>query len=127
MSSKCSTLHDIETASQIVDSFLSTPGALTPTVINTLVTQILLVEGSVQSLPINAVRKADIITRLNQAVTLLQGGTPGLTNIEIILAVSQILQTVSLKVDNLCLPCPQGTVTVNPSNTFSTLCSCSCN
>ena len=126
MSSKCSTLQDIETASQIVDSFLSTPGALTPTVVTTLVNQILLVEGSVQSLPINNVRKTDILTRLNQAITLLQGGTQGLSNIEIILAVSQILQTVSLKVENLTLPCPQGIVTVNPSNTFSTLCQCSC-
>jgi hypothetical protein len=126
MSSKCSTLQAIETASQIVDAFLSTPSALTPTAINTLVNQILLVEGSVQSLPINNVRKADIINRLNQAVTILQGGTPGLTNIEIILAVSQILQTVFIKVDNLCLPCPQGLVFVNPSNVFNTACCCSC-
>jgi hypothetical protein len=121
MSSKCSVLQDIANASQIVDSFLSTPASLTPTDINTLVNQILLVQGAVQDLPINAVRKADIINRLNQAITILQGGA-GITNIEIILAVSQILQTVALKVENLTLPCTQGIAIIHPSNTFSTIC-----
>lgn len=126
MSSKCSVLQDIANASQVVDSFLSTPGALTPTVITSLVTQVLLVEGAVQDLPINATRKSDIINRLNQAVSILQGGTPGLSNIEILLTVSQILQTVGLKVENLMIPCSQGIVTVTPSNIFNTSCNLCC-
>ncbi|MGE5581475.1 MAG: hypothetical protein ACM3X9_02965 [Bacillota bacterium] len=120
--SKCSILQAISSASQAVDAFLSNPAGLTATTANNLISQILLVQGAAQALPINAVRKGDIIGRLNQAISLLQFSTPGLTNIEIILAVSQILQTVSLKVENLTLPCPQGIVTVHPSNTFSTLC-----
>lgn len=123
MSSKCSVLQDIANASQFVDSFLSTPAALTPTTSAAIINQLLLVQGAIQDLPINAIRKADIIGRLNQAIALLQGGT-GLTNIEIILAVSQILQTVALKVENLTLPCPQGIAIIHPSNTFSTSCHC---
>ena len=125
MSSKCSVLQDIANAAQVVDSFLSTPGSLTPATAASLINQLLLVQGAVQDLPLNAIRKADIINRLNQAIALLQGGT-GLTNIEIILAVSQILQTVALKVENLRLPCTQGITIVHPSNTFSTICN-SCN
>jgi hypothetical protein len=124
MSSKCSVLQDIANASQIVDSFLSTPAALTPTVAASIINQLLLVQGAVQDLPINAVRKTDILTRLNQAITLLSGVT-GLTGIETILAVSQILQTVALKIENLRLPCSQGITIVHPSNTFSTICNCS--
>lgn len=123
MSSKCSVLQDIANASQIVDSFLSSPASLTPTAAASLVTQLLLVQGAVQDLPLNAIRKTDIINRLNQAIALLQVAI-GLTNIETILAVSQILQTVALKVQNLTLPCPQGITIVHPSNTFSTICNC---
>jgi hypothetical protein len=121
MSSKCSVLQDLAKVSQDVDSFLSKHNALTTTAINTLVSEILSVQGAAQDLPINATRKADIIKRFTQAVTILQGGA-GLSNIDKILAVSQILQTIALKVENLTLPCPQGTVTVHPSNTFSTIC-----
>ena len=123
MSSKCSVLQDIANASQIEDSFLSMPAALTPATAASIVNQLLLVQGAVQALPINAVRKADIINRLNQAITLLSGVT-GLTSIETILAVSQILQTVALKVENLRLPCSQGLTIVHPSNTFNTICNC---
>ncbi len=123
MSSKCSVLQAIANASQSVDSFLSNPAGLTATAVTSLVNQVLLVQGAVQDLPINAVRKTDIVNRLNQAVTILQGGT-GLTNIEIILAVSQILQTVALKVENLTLSCPQGITIIRPSNIFSTICQC---
>jgi hypothetical protein len=121
MSSKCSVLQDLATVSQDVDSFLSNPAGLTSTVITTLVNEILSVQGAAQDLPINATRKADIINRLTQAITILQGGA-GLSNIDIILAVSQILQTVALKVENLVLPCTQGIATIHPSNTFSTIC-----
>ncbi|HBE79505.1 MAG TPA: hypothetical protein DDW65_17270 [Firmicutes bacterium] len=123
MSSKCSVLQDIANVSQNVDSFLSTPAALTPTTAAALINQILLLQGAVRDLPINAIRKTDILNRLNQAITLLQG-VIGLTNIETILSVSQILQTVALKVENLCLPCSQGITIVHPSNTFSTICNC---
>jgi hypothetical protein len=123
MSSKCSVLQDLATVSQDVDAFLSNPTGLTTTAITTLVNEILSVQGAAQDLPINATRKADIINRLTQAVTILQGGA-GLSNINIILAVSQILQTVALKVENLTLPCTQGIATIHPSNTFSTSCHC---
>ena len=122
MSSKCSVLQDLAVVSQNVDAFLSTPAALTATTASTLISQLTSVQGAVQALPINAIRRSDILNRLNQAIALLQFTTPGLTNIEIILAVSQILQTVSLKVENLTIPCPQGILTVNPSNTFNTIC-----
>jgi hypothetical protein len=104
-----------------VDAFLSNPAALTPAAVATLINQILSVQGAAQDLPINAIRKADIVNRLSQAIAILQG-TGGLTGVSLILAVSQILQTVALKVENLTLPCTQGIVTIHPSNTFSTIC-----
>jgi hypothetical protein len=121
MSSKCSVLQNLANVSQDVDSFLSNPAGLTTAVRSTLISEIASLQGAVQDLPLNAIRKADIQNRLTQAITILQGGT-SLSNIDIILAVSQILQTVALKIENLRLPCNQGVETVHPSNTFSTIC-----
>lgn len=120
--SACSVLQAIQNLAQIVDDFLSSPSSLTTSAINNLVLQIELIKGSVQELPINSKRKGDIISRLNQAESILQSTTSSLRNIERILAVSQILQTVVLKIQNLRLPCPQGKTTVVSSNTFSTIC-----
>ena len=102
MSTTLSTLQSIKNTSQSVDDFLSNPGSLTAAAINDLNIQIELIKGAVRELPINNTSKNDILNRLNQAESILQSS--GLTKIERILAVSQILQTVALKVETLCLP-----------------------
>ena len=125
MSSACSVLRRIEEVSQAVAEFLGNPGALTPAVAADLINRIELIRGAVRSLPLAAGAKNDLLRRLNQAQFILQNGTPGLSAIERILAVLQILQLSAFKLKNRKLPCPQGFITVHPSNRFNTLCVCS--
>ena len=122
MSSKCSVLNDLANLSQTVASFLSSPGTLTPTDITNLVTVVQTAQGAVRDLPINITRKTDILNRLDQAIFILQNNVFLFNTPTKLLAVLEIFQLVSLKVQNLMLPCPQGIVTVTPSNKFSTLC-----
>ncbi len=123
MSSKCSVLRDLTHLSQLVDDFLSNPGALNNSSVNFLISRFLSVQGAAQALPIKKAKKCDILHRFAQAISILQS-RDGLSNINIILAISQILQTIRLKIEDLCIPCPQGIVTVHPSNTFNTSCKC---
>jgi len=125
VSSACSVLRRIEEVSQAVAEFLGNPGALTPAVAADLINRIELIRGAVRSLPLAAGAKNDLLRRLNQAQFILQNGTPGLSAIERILAVLQILQLSAFKLKNRKLPCPQGFITVHPSNRFNTLCVCS--
>ncbi|NLW60062.1 MAG: hypothetical protein GX073_06945 [Firmicutes bacterium] len=125
MSSACSVLRRIEEVSQAVAEFLGNPGALTPAVAADLINRIELIRGAVRSLPLAAGAKNDLLRRLNQAQFILQNGTLGLSAIERILAVLQILQLSAFKLKNRKLPCPQGFITVHPSNRFNTLCVCS--
>lgn len=121
--SACSALQNIQNISQTIADFLANPGAFNATVAANLVIQIELVKGSVRELPINAIRKNDILNRLNEAQLILQqNGALGFTAITELLAILQILQLSALKIQNLRLPCPQGITTVVPSNTFSTIC-----
>lgn len=121
--SACSVLQNIQNVSQVIADFLANPGAFSPTTAANLIIQIELVKGAVRELPINATRKNDILNRLNEAQFILQqNGALGFTIITELLAILQILQLSALKVQNLCLPCPQGTTTVRPSTTFSTRC-----
>lgn len=121
--SKCSVLQDIQNLLQAIAEFLGNPGAFNPTVAANLITQIELVRGAVRALPINATRKNDILTRLNEAQFILQqNGALGFDAITELLAILQILQISALKIQNLFLPCTQGITTVHPSNTFSTVC-----
>ena len=121
--SACSVLQNIQNVSQMIADFLGNPGAFNPTVAADLVTQIELIRGAVRELPINALRKNDILARLNEAQFILQQNSAlGFTAITELLAVMQILQLSALKIQNLRLPCPQGLTTVHPSNTFSTTC-----
>jgi hypothetical protein len=123
--SACSALQNIQTISQQISPFLGNPGAFTPAVAASLVTQIELIKGSVRELPINATRKNDILTQLSEAQFILQqNGALGFTAITELLAVLQLLQLSALKIQNLRLSCPQGITTVHPSNTFSTICNC---
>ena len=124
MSSACSVLRRIEEVSQAVAEFLGNPGALTPAVAADLINRIELIRGAVRSLPLASGPKNDILRRLNQAQFILQNGTLGLTPIERVLSVLQILQLSAFKVKNRKLPCPQGFVTVHPSNRFNTICAC---
>lgn len=124
MSSACSVLRRIEEVSQAVAEFLGNPGALTPAVAADLINQIKLIRGAVRALPLASGPKNDILRRLNQAQFILQNGTLGLSAIDRILAVLQILQLSAFKVKNRKLPCPQGFVTVHPSNRFNTICAC---
>ena len=125
MSSACTVLRRIEEVSQAVAEFLGNPAALTPAVAAELSNQIELIRGAVRNLPLAAGPKNDILRRLNQAQFILQNGTLGLTAIERLLAVLQILQLSAFKVQNRKLPCPQGFVKVHPSGRFNTLCLCS--
>lgn len=125
VSSACSVLRRIEEVSQAVAEFLGNPGALTPAVAADLINRIELIRGAVRSLPLAAGAKNDLLRRLNQAQFILQNGTLGLSTIERILAVLQILQLSAFKLKNRKLPCPQGFITVHPSNRFNTLCVCS--
>jgi len=125
VSSACSVLRRIEEVSQAVAEFLGNPGALTPAVAADLINRIELIRGAVRSLPLAAGAKNDLLRRLNQAQFILQNGTLGLSAIERILAVLQILQLSAFKLKNRKLPCPQGFITVHPSNRFNTLCVCS--
>ena len=125
MSSACTVLRRIEEVSQAVAEFLGNPAALTPAVAADLINQIELIRGAVRNLPLAAGPKNDILRRLNQAQFILQNGTLGLTAIERLLAVLQILQLSAFKVQNRKLPCPQGFVKVHPSGRFNTLCLCS--
>lgn len=125
VSSACSVLRRIEEVSQAVAEFLGNPGALTPAVAADLINRIELIRGAVRSLPLAAGAKNDLLRRLNQAQFILQNGTLGLSAIERILAVLQILLLSAFKLKNRKLPCPQGFITVHPSNRFNTLCVCS--
>ena len=124
MSSACSVLRRIEEVSQAVAEFLGNPAALTPAVAADLINQIELIRGAVRNLPLAAGPKNDLLRRLNQAQFILQNGTLGLSAIDRILAVLQILQLSAFKLKNRKLPCPQGFVVVHPSNRFNTLCVC---
>ena len=124
MSSACSVLRRIEVVSQEVAEFLGNPSALTPAIAAELSNQIELIRGVVRNLPLSTARKNDILRRLNQAQFILANGTLGLSDIERILSVLQILQLSAMKVKNRKLPCVGGFVTVHPSNCFSTICRC---
>lgn len=124
MSSACSVLRRIEDVSQAVAEFLGNPSALTPTVASDLINRIELIRGGVRNLPLSSGRKNDLLRRLNQAQFILQNGTLGLSDIQRILSVMQILQLSAMKVNNRKLPCTGGIVTVHPSNRFSTICRC---
>ncbi|HHW12006.1 MAG TPA: hypothetical protein GXX33_03285 [Firmicutes bacterium] len=124
MSSACSVLRRIEEVSQAVAEFLGNPAALTPAVAADLINQIELIRGAVRNLPLASGPKNDLLRRLNQAQFILQNGTLGLSAIEQLLAVLQILQLSAFKLKNRKLPCPQGFVVVHPSNRFNTLCVC---
>ncbi|HHT47699.1 MAG TPA: hypothetical protein GXZ98_00155 [Firmicutes bacterium] len=124
MSSACSVLRRIEEVSQAVAEFLGNPGALTPAVAADLITRIELIRGAVRNLPLAAGPKNDLLRRLNQAQFILQNGTLGLSDIQRVLAILQILQLSAFKLQNRKLPCPQGFVIVHPSNRFNTLCHC---
>ncbi len=122
MSSSCSVLRRIEDVSQAVAEFLGNPSALTPSVAADLSNRIELIRGAVRNLPLAAGPKNDILRRLNQAQFILANGSLGLSDIQRVLSVLQILQLSAFKVGNRKLPCPQGVVTVHPSNRFSTIC-----
>jgi len=124
MSSACSVLRRIEVVSQEVAEFLGNPSALTPAIAADLSNQIELIRGVVRNLPLSTARKNDILRRLNQAQFILANGTLGLSDIERILSVLQILQLSAMKVKSQKLPCVGGLVTVHPSNRFSTVCVC---
>ncbi|HBL36652.1 MAG TPA: hypothetical protein DDZ55_07575 [Firmicutes bacterium] len=124
MSSSCSVLRRIENVSQAVAEFLGNPGALTPAIAADLITQIELIRGAVRNLPLASGPKNDILRRLNQAQFILNNGTLGLSDIERVLSVLQILQLSAFKVNSRKLPCVQGFVTVHPSNRFNTACRC---
>lgn len=124
MSSSCSVLRRIENVSQAVAEFLGNPGALTPAVAADLITQIELIRGAVRNLPLASGPKNDILRRLNQAQFILNNGTLGLSDIERVLSVLQILQLSAFKVSSRKLPCVQGFVAVHPSNRFNTTCHC---
>jgi hypothetical protein len=124
MSSSCSVLRRIENVSQAVAEFLGNPGALTPAVAADLITQIELIRGAVRNLPLASGPKNDILRRLNQAQFILNNGTLGLSDIERVLSVLQILQLSAFKVSSRKLPCVQGFVAVHPSNCFNTTCHC---
>ena len=124
MSSACSVLRRIEEVSQEVAEFLGNPSALTPAIAADLSNRIELIRGGVRNLPLASGPKNDILRRLNQAQFILQNGTLGLSNIQRILSVLQILQLSALKVSSRKLPCPPGFVTVHPSNRFNTICRC---
>jgi hypothetical protein len=123
MSCSLIVLNGIENVSQTVANFLTNPASLTSANATTLITQIELVIGSVRELPLNAQRKADIINRLVEAQVILQNGTLGLTTIEQLLAVLQILQVAALKVSDRNIPCVQGFTSASHSNVFNTSCS----
>jgi hypothetical protein len=123
MSCSLIVLTAIENVSQSVANFLTNPASLTAANATALITQIELVIGSVRELPLNATRKADIINRLTEAEVILQNGTLGLTTIEQLLAVLQVLQVAALKVSDRNIPCVQGFTNASPSNVFNTSCS----
>jgi hypothetical protein len=125
MSCSLIVLNAIENVSQTVANFLANPALFTATTVNAanLITQIELVIGSVRELPLNAQRKADIINRLTEAEAILQNTALGLTPIEQLLTVLQILQLAALKVSDRNIPCVQGFTNASPSNVFNTNCS----
>ena len=124
MSSACSVLRRIEDVSQAVAEFLGNPGALTRAVAADLINRIELIRGAVRNLPLASGPKNDLLRRLNQAQFILQNGTLGISAIEQVLAVMQILQLSAFKLQSRKLPCVQGFVTVHPSNRFNTICRC---
>jgi hypothetical protein len=124
MSNTCIILNAIENVSQFVADFLANPGSFTTADATFLINEIELVIGSVRELPLNQQRKFDILNRLAEAQVILQNGTLGLSQINQLLAVLQILQVAALKVSNRKIPCTQGFTDVRPSNTFNTSCPC---
>jgi hypothetical protein len=121
--SACSVLRSIEQTQQQIANFINNPAALTATQRVRLSNLIESIRGAVRELPLRSGPKDDIINRLNQANNLILNGS---ASIATILAVLQILSLVALKVQTRKLPCPQGLVTVIPSNCFNTICKC-CN
>lgn len=119
--SSCSILRAIEQAEQQIANFINNPTALTTTQRTRLVSLINSISGAVRELPLRVGPKTDILNRLTQAANLLSTGPATLATI---LAVLQILSLVALKVQTRKLPCPQGIVTVVPSNCFNTICNC---
>lgn len=115
--SVCSVLRNIQNVEQQIAPFLATPAALTPAVAASLVTSIELIKGAVRELPLAFVPKNDILNVLTEAQTILQlNGALGLTSIEQLLSVLQLLDLAALKVRNTNLGCPQGFTTVSSSS-----------
>lgn len=125
--SVCSVLQNIQNVSQTIADFLVNPGLFNLTVATNLITQIEIIKGAVRELPINFIRKNDILNRLSEAQLILQqDGALGYTTLTELLAILQILQLSAFKIQNLHLSCPQGTTTVVGATVFSSLCN-SCN
>jgi hypothetical protein len=122
MSNTCIILRAIETVSQSVADFLLVPATFTTTDAANLVIQIQSLIGTVRELPLLQVPKNDILNRLNEIILLLQDGALGLSVIERLLAVSQLLQVVAIKALSRPIPCTQGFTYARPSNTFNTIC-----
>ncbi|MGD9156612.1 MAG: hypothetical protein PVG90_14115 [Bacillota bacterium] len=123
MSNTCTILRAIETVSQSVEDFIPVPGTFTAADAANLIVQIQSLIGAVRELPL-AHGKSDIINRLNESILILQNGTLGLSVTEQLLAVSQLLQVVTLKALTRPIPCTQGFTCASPSNTFNTICIC---
>jgi hypothetical protein len=98
--SVCSATRSLSDLTQLVLDGIQTGNSNLFSQINI---QIELVKGIIRELPIMATRKNDILFRLDQAQIELQTGVlPGDTAAGLLSAVLQILQVVTLKIQNIC-------------------------
>ena len=127
MASPASLINSIIAVLQTVGDLLAAPFTFTTTEAANLNTTIQTIRGAIQALPIPALKKSDLLTRLAAAQAVLTefiAGTTVLGPVEILLAVASELEVLKQKILALNLkPCP-GTVTVCLPSAFSTLCVC---
>ncbi|MCL6614131.1 MAG: hypothetical protein K6U03_05900 [Firmicutes bacterium] len=127
MASPASLINSLIAVMQTVGDLLTSPFTFTTTEAASLSTAIEALRGGIQALPINALKKADLLNRLDAAQAILAdfiAGTTLLSPVEVLLAVASELEVLKQKILALNLQPCAGTVTVCLPSPFNTLCVC---
>lgn len=117
--------NNIVSVMQTVADFLVAPSTFTAANALLLNQDIEALRGSIQALPIKAVNKADLISRLDSIETLVAAfaaGTSTLSAVQVLNIVLSLLDLLNEKVKALHVPTPIGLLTVDFTKPFSTTC-----
>lgn len=125
MASPVSLVNRIIALLQTVTDFFTVPFAFNATEATNLLTAVEVLRGSIQALPVDMLKKADLLRRLDHVRSILAdfiAGTGLLTPIEVLLAVAGELEVLKQKILALNLKPCASTVTVCLPGPFSTAC-----